>query len=103
MSLTAKRSLAGTFVAATNSNALELRGKFNISLFGTFVATVKLQRSFDGGTTWIDVSRDTSGSLASYTAPISFVAEEPEDGVQYRLNCTAFTSGTVSYRLSQNA
>ena len=28
---------------------------------------------------------------------------EPERGVLYRFNCTAYTSGTINYRMSQNA
>ena len=75
-------------------------GQFNVSLSGTFVATVALERSFDG-TNWFTCSRDSAGTAASWTAPMSVVVEEPEAGVLYRLNCTAFTSGTVTYRMSQ--
>jgi len=73
----------------------------NISASGTFVATVKIERSFDGGTTSFVCSSDSAGTEASFTAPFSVVAEEPSSGVLYRLNCTAYTSGTVTYRISQ--
>ena len=66
-----------------------------------FVATVTLDRSFDNGVTWIVCSSDGAGSAASFTAPISVVAEEPEAGVIYSFNCSAFTSGTATYRMSQ--
>jgi hypothetical protein len=74
---------------------------FNVSVSGTFVATVQLERSFDNGTTWFVCSSDASGTTASWTAPFSVIAEEPEPGVIYRLNCTAYTSGTATYRISQ--
>ena len=76
-------------------------GYFNLSIWGTYSATVKLQRSFDDGTTWMTVSQDSLGTEAAYTAPISAVALEPEQGVIYRLSCTAFASGVVNYRLSR--
>lgn len=76
-------------------------GQFNISASGTFVATVKIERSFDNGDNWFVCSSDSAGTEASFTAPFSVVAEEPTPGTIYRLNCTAFTSGTVAYRMSQ--
>lgn len=72
----------------------------NVSLWGTFVGTVQLERSFDQGTTWLPI---TAGGTQIYvwTAPASETFEEPEGGVYYRLNCTAYTSGTINYRISQ--
>lgn len=73
----------------------------NISASGTFVATIKIERSFDGGTTAFVCSSDSADTEASFTAPFSVVAEEPSAGVLYRLNCPAYTSGAVAYRISQ--
>lgn len=75
--------------------------QFNVSASGTFVATIKIERSFDNGDNWFVCSSDSAGSEASFTAPFSVVAEEPTPGTIYRLNCTAFTSGTATYRISQ--
>ena len=75
-------------------------GAFNVSLRGTFVGTVQIERSFDG-TNWFVASRDSAGTAALFTAPASVIVEEPEAGVQYRLNCTAYISGTINYRISQ--
>jgi hypothetical protein len=72
---------------------------FNFSLWGTFVGTVIVDRSFDGGTTWLPLT--ALGTSISFTAPCSEVFEEPEDGVIYRVRCSAYTSGTINYRLSQ--
>lgn len=89
----------GTFSSTTTSTAIQLYGTFNVTLYGTFSASVTLQRSFDGGTNWINASLDTAGTAATYTTAITVVANEPEPGVLYRLNCT-YTSGTVNYRIS---
>lgn len=93
--------LGGTFAATGTSTAKALWGDFNVAIWGTFAATVAVERSFDGGTTFVPVARDTSGTAASFTAATSLSISEPEKGVLYRLNCTAYTSGTVNYRLSQ--
>lgn len=95
-------AVSGTFTATGQSATFvapaALKEKFNVSLSGTFSATVVLQRSFDNGSTWITVSKPDLTD-ASFTAGASFSVEEPEAGVRYRLNCTAYTSGTVTYRL----
>jgi hypothetical protein len=68
---------------------------FNLSLSGTWVATVYLQRSFDSGVTWLDI--------ASYTANIEDTGFEPEGGVLYRFGVKTggYTSGTVVGRISR--
>jgi hypothetical protein len=75
--------------------------RFNLSLWGAFTGVVGVERSFDRGVSWIGCSRDGAGTPAVYSTPVSLVLEEPEAGVIYRLNCTALSAGTVSYRLSQ--
>jgi hypothetical protein len=101
--------VSGTFAAAGQSSSFKpvMRvmawGEFNIFLSGTAVATVELERSYNSGTTWHKVY---AGGTQLYTwsynsINLSETAEEPEPGVVYRLNCTAYTSGTVTYRISQ--
>ena len=96
--------LSGVFTATGPSAAVELpRGMANLSLRGG-VGTVKVERSFDGGTNYDDVSLDALGTLASYalnSTEVSLVIDEPEQGVLWRLNCTAYTSGNIVYRISQ--
>jgi hypothetical protein len=91
----------GTFTAVGAGAAVPIarRGDFNLSLQGTFTATVALQRSFDG-TTWETLTY-SDGSALSWTAPFSSTWSEPEAGVQYRFNCTAYTSGSLAWRISQ--
>lgn len=77
----------------------EFSGRFNLHLAGIFVATVILERSFDGGVTAAPCTN--LGAGVSFTGPASEILEAPETGVLYRLRCTAYTSGSVQARLSQ--
>ncbi len=78
----------------TFSGTVELKGMYNLSLSGTWVATVHVQRSYDGST-WMDVGQ--------YTGNVELVGTEPEDGVIYRFGVKTgnYTSGPVVGRLSQ--
>lgn len=91
--------VTGSFTAAGQSSAESFRGRFNLTLSGTFVATVRAERSFDDGATWHPLT--SGGSSVTFSAPCTEVLDEPEGAVLYRLNCTSYTSGTVTYRLSQ--
>ena len=103
--------IAGNFVATGVSVAAPVYGAFNVAIYGSggpngnWNGTVQLERSFDGGTTWIICGVGGGGQQAIYTSAgtgtdYSFTANEPERGVGYRLHCTAYTSGTINYRLS---
>lgn len=69
---------------------------FNVSLSGTFVATVGLYRQLpgDGSSTWRLVN--------AWTAPVETAVIDFENGVSYQLTSTAYTSGTAVGRLGQN-
>jgi hypothetical protein len=101
----ARALISGTFGGTGQSRGGPMNGNgtgaFNAALWGTFSATVKLERSFDGGTTWIVCGKDSSGTESAYTGAVSLTVTEPEQNVLYRWNCTAYTSGTVNYRLSR--
>ncbi len=65
-------------------------------------ATVQIERSFDGGATWVICNAGT-GTLAQFINPtsVSTTFSEPEFAVAYRLNCIAYAAGViVNYRLS---
>jgi len=94
--------LSGTFSGTGESDAVLVRGACNITLkFGGAVATVRLEKSFDGGSTWFTVSKNTVPEDASFTDSVSAVIEEHEGGVLYRWNCSAYTSGAVIYRIGK--
>lgn len=71
------------------------RRSFNLSVSGTFAATIVLQRSFDDGNTWVNVWQTTE--------PAEKLVDTVEPGVLWRAGCPAgaFTSGVALARLSQ--
>lgn len=68
---------------------------FNLSISGTWAATITLQRSYDSGTTPLDVT--------TYTANAEEIVTNPEKGMLYRIGIKtgAYTSGTAVLRLSR--
>lgn len=94
--------LAGSFTGTGQSAGQVFFHRFNVSIWGGGGSwAVRIERSFDGGTTWLVVDSDTTGTDASYATAFSGVIFEPEPGVLYRLNCTAYGSAAINYRLSQ--
>ena len=77
------------------TDPVELTGYFNLSISGTWSATVTVQRSFDAGSTWFDVD--------TWTANTQEYGLEPERGIQYRIGIKTgqYTSGSCVVRLSQ--
>ena len=96
----ASKFITGSLNSAAPGTAIQLVGRFNVLISGTFVATVKIEKSYDGSN-WHVVSRDAAGAEASFTAPAQVTLDECETGPQYRVICTSYTSGTINYRLSQ--
>jgi hypothetical protein len=86
-------TLASAEIAAQNTftSAKQLQGNFNVSISGTFAATVTVQRSPDNSS-WFDVN--------SVTAPIETTGFEPEL-MWYRIGVKTgeYTSGTAAVRL----
>ena len=81
--------LLGSFTGTGNDGAfISFLGPFNFAAWGGS-GTIVLEASFDGGTTWIGVPANDSGTVISVAT-----------GVMYRARCSAFTSGTVNYRIS---
>lgn len=73
--------------------AMTIKGGFTFHTSGTWEGTVKLQRSTDG-TYWEDYRVYTNRNVDDYEG------DEEEAGVQYRINVTALTSGTVQADLT---
>lgn len=107
------RTVTGSFTSSTRSASFSITGErsqgylsavlFNVTLSGTFSASVTIERSFDSGVTWHPVAKNVDGDAATYTAPVSVTCQECEgsrtEPVLYSLNCS-FSSGTVNYRIS---
>lgn len=101
-SASGKAALSGAFnLAGQSADFTPIAGRaFNVSIWGTFVAAVRLERSFDAGATWLPLTANGT-ALMSFSGPVSEQWSDDEVGVRYRLKCTAYTSGTVNYRISQ--
>ena len=78
----------------TFSNSLRLTGLFDVSISGTFVATVTVQRSYDNSS-WKDVD--------TFTAPIELTGTQGEIA-WYRIGVKtgAYTSGTAVVSIAGN-
>jgi len=76
----------------TFTDAIQVKDYFNLSISGTFAATVTVQRSLDGST-FLDVD--------NFTSPIETYGFDPEPYF-YRVGVKSneFGSGTASVRLS---
>lgn len=93
------RSVSGVLSAAgASASSFSAQGTFNLSLWGTFSATMVLERTFDG-VTWLPYTY-VDGTPLVFRLPVSTTIDEPEEGIRYRLRCTSYTSGTVNWRMS---
>jgi len=97
------------FTQQFTANGVTVTGTDTAAIFTgagiTWNGTLQLERSFDGGLTWIVCNIGGAGALALWTGatvtPLSLTFGEPEKYVLYRLNQTAYSSGTITYRISQ--
>ena len=84
--------------ADSYTTAETFTGRFNMSISGTWTGTVRLERSFDDGSTWVEVD--------SWTGNKQAVINEPQErGLPYRLGMANgdYSSGTVYLRLTKKS
>ena len=94
--MTTQKSVTRSVTAANQFSAgAVFHGDFNLSISGSFNGIITVQRSFDGGLTWLDVE--------TFTSAVERIGHETETNVQYRVGAKSgeFTSGTAECRLSQ--
>jgi hypothetical protein len=88
--------VVGTFNATDQtSSTLPVEGQWNMVSRGTWAGTLQVQKSFDGGSTWVDFRSYSSASDKNFDA----TGEENEKGVLYRLKMSAHTAGSCKYEL----
>ena len=85
-------AVTGTFTGTGQSTSI-LALKADVLLSGNFVATVVIETQ-DAAGNWCA----HTAAAATMTAP-DHVAVEGSLAHPYRLNCTAYTSGTVTYAI----
>lgn len=96
--LTANSLVAGADTAATFTGAA--------TPIGTATTTFQIERSLDGGNTFVCANVGGSQQLAQFVnavGPLSVAFGDPEANALYRINMlayTAATNATVNYRLS---
>lgn len=97
-------ALTNNCVTTGTDSAATLTG--SVTPLGAATTSLVLERSFDGGSTWLPLNIGGSGAPAIYTnqvGPISIAFGEPEAGLTYRVNCIAYTEVsnlTINYRWS---
>jgi hypothetical protein len=74
------------------------RGTWNLTLSGGTGVTARLQRSFNSGSTWHDLT--ALGQPVTLSSGSETIVEQ-EYGVTYQLNVLTITGGTLSVRASQ--
>lgn len=87
--------VSGEVQNADGTRGIRLKSWFNKSVSGTWEGTITLQRSFDNGTTWLDVS-ELEDNVENYD-------QEIESNVIYRIGFKDgdYTSGEANVRLSK--
>ena len=67
--------------------------RYSLSIWGTFVGTVTLQKTYDGGNTILDIE--------NFSGPASDVSVEVPENQQVRIGIKTgdYTSGTANVRL----
>lgn len=86
-------TVSGTFTNTGASDEVFLTRGINFSLAGTFSANLAVEHSFDNGNTWF--------TKFETTTPGTTYLFEPEVA-KYRVNCTAYSSGNVVYRVGSD-
>lgn len=93
-SIAAENTFTSAISPARKVGAYFPEGYLNVSISGTWSGTVTLQRSFDSGSTWVDVE--------TFTANDEGYLYDKERGILYRIGIKTgeYTSGTAVVRLS---
>lgn len=100
VALQAARVTSGTISGTGGTAGAAILGDVLFAISGTFTGAVQLERSFDGGTTYVP-ARDELGGLVQLALPGEIKVSETEGGVLYRLNCTALSAGTIAWQVGR--
>lgn len=79
-------------------SAIDIKGTFSFTTHGTWTGTIKIQRNKDS-----EGWENYRTFLCNDDRNIKYTGTEEEDDVQYRINVTALSSGTVHAELTINS
>ena len=90
-----------TFSAPGKSPAITMRSVTWFAISGTFsAASVSLEVSFDGGTTWVPYFGTPNERLVLTTVGAMLIPGGTESGLLMRMSCDALATGSIAARLS---
>lgn len=94
-------SINGTFTGTGSSATLEVQSGriFDLTTENIWDGTIKLERSYDAGSTWLTASRIFAVSTVN-DGNIYYTDQETIANAIYRVTATAYNSGTIGYTLS---
>lgn len=93
------KSLTGVFEALGQSSEVVVDRPCVYQLDGFGTATVVIEGNLGDGWVVLRIARDTAN--ASFTADRIGIIGQRGVNMRVRFNCTAYTSGTISYRLTR--
>jgi hypothetical protein len=89
--------VAGTATGAATSPTFWGR-RLNVAFTGTPTFAATVERTYDGGTTWIPLS--VLGTPVAFTVPATESVDGLEEGLGHRINVASVAAGTLTYRMS---
>ncbi len=90
----------GAFTGTANGTSLNCGGTWRIITHGTWTGKIKIEKSTDGGSTWI-IIREFSGVNDNNIN--TYGTEDEDKPFLIRVSCHAFTSGTIYADLTTDA
>lgn len=97
-------SINGTFTGTGSSATLEVQDgrTFDLTTENTWNGSIKLERSFDDGSTWLTASKLFALNTITDGA-LQYTDAETIANAKYRVTCTVYNTGTIGYTLSARA
>ncbi|MEE9365877.1 MAG: ubiquitin-activating E1 FCCH domain-containing protein [Dehalococcoidales bacterium] len=94
-------SINGTFETTGSSATLEVQAGriFDLTTENVWSGTIKLERSYDSGSTWRDASKVFNINTIN-DGQIHYIDQETIANALYRVTATAYSTGTIGYTLS---
>ena len=94
--------VSGTKLGSTTGvidTSILVEGAFSFNTSGTWIGTIKLERSINSGSSWETFRAWTSNNDRN----VQYTGSEEEDNILYRINVTSHTSGTVNADFTVNS